>query len=261
MCRRGLLLSCPAYSCTKPSSRWVLPGSFAAPRPSRVWSAAGTLRWVLCRKQGELLWKQGGLLWKQGGAAIRLWILISGGYCFMSSYFHHTCNATFSWITWPSAWPQPHSPTFHIMMSSSQILPGSEPAAHCYCGHQFGNFAGQLGDGCALWVWRHTYTLTCTPTHKYPHLHPHMLTYALLHTYTHVPTSTPSNAHLHTSTHTYTLTCTPTHKYPHLHHHMHTYTHVPTPTPSHAHLHTCTHTYTCTPTHKYPHLHISSYSK
>lgn len=24
-------------------------------------------------------------------------------------------------------------------------LPGSEPAAHCYCGHQFGSFAGQLG--------------------------------------------------------------------------------------------------------------------
>ena len=24
---------------------------------------------------------------------------------------------------------------------------GSKPLAHCYCGHQFGNFAGQLGDG------------------------------------------------------------------------------------------------------------------
>uniref|UniRef100_A0AAZ3PRT5 Selenoprotein O n=1 Tax=Oncorhynchus tshawytscha TaxID=74940 RepID=A0AAZ3PRT5_ONCTS len=23
-------------------------------------------------------------------------------------------------------------------------MPGSEPAAHCYCGHQFGSFAGQL---------------------------------------------------------------------------------------------------------------------
>lgn len=32
----------------------------------------------------------------------------------------------------------------------NKILPGSEPAAHCYCGHQFGNFAGQLGDGCAM---------------------------------------------------------------------------------------------------------------
>ncbi|XP_064400171.1 protein adenylyltransferase SelO, mitochondrial-like [Halichondria panicea] len=34
--------------------------------------------------------------------------------------------------------------------SGNKILPGSEPAAHCYCGHQFGNFAGQLGDGCAI---------------------------------------------------------------------------------------------------------------
>ena len=34
--------------------------------------------------------------------------------------------------------------------SGSKILPGSEPAAHCYCGHQFGYFSGQLGDGCAM---------------------------------------------------------------------------------------------------------------
>lgn len=25
-------------------------------------------------------------------------------------------------------------------------------AAHCYCGHQFGVFAGQLGDGAAMYV-------------------------------------------------------------------------------------------------------------
>ena len=31
-----------------------------------------------------------------------------------------------------------------------RVLPGSEPAAHCYCGHQFGHFSGQLGDGCAM---------------------------------------------------------------------------------------------------------------
>lgn len=36
--------------------------------------------------------------------------------------------------------------------SGNKILPGSEPAAHCYCGHQFGHFSGQLGDGCALYV-------------------------------------------------------------------------------------------------------------
>lgn len=34
--------------------------------------------------------------------------------------------------------------------SGNKILPGSETAAHCYCGHQFGIFAGQLGDGAAV---------------------------------------------------------------------------------------------------------------
>lgn len=29
---------------------------------------------------------------------------------------------------------------------------GAEPAAHCYCGHQFGQFAGQLGDGAAMYL-------------------------------------------------------------------------------------------------------------
>ncbi|XP_056131752.1 selenoprotein O2 [Lampris incognitus] len=36
--------------------------------------------------------------------------------------------------------------------SGSKLLPGSEPAAHCYCGHQFGVFAGQLGDGAVLYL-------------------------------------------------------------------------------------------------------------
>lgn len=36
--------------------------------------------------------------------------------------------------------------------SGNEIIPGSEPAAHCYCGHQFGNFAGQLGDGAAIYL-------------------------------------------------------------------------------------------------------------
>ena len=34
--------------------------------------------------------------------------------------------------------------------SGNEILPGAEPSAHCYCGHQFGNFAGQLGDGATM---------------------------------------------------------------------------------------------------------------
>lgn len=37
-------------------------------------------------------------------------------------------------------------------LSGSKLMPGSEPAAHCYCGHQFGNFAGQLGDGAACYL-------------------------------------------------------------------------------------------------------------
>ncbi|KAG2469110.1 SELO protein, partial [Polypterus senegalus] len=37
-------------------------------------------------------------------------------------------------------------------LSGSRLLPGSEPAAHCYCGHQFGQFAGQLGDGAVCYL-------------------------------------------------------------------------------------------------------------
>lgn len=39
---------------------------------------------------------------------------------------------------------------FAEYFSGNKILPGSEPAAHCYCGHQFGYFSGQLGDGAAM---------------------------------------------------------------------------------------------------------------
>ncbi|XP_075944876.1 selenoprotein O1 isoform X2 [Anarhichas minor] len=37
-------------------------------------------------------------------------------------------------------------------LSGSRVMPGSQPAAHCYCGHQFGQFAGQLGDGAACYL-------------------------------------------------------------------------------------------------------------
>jgi len=43
-------------------------------------------------------------------------------------------------------------PEFAEFFSGSRQLPGSEYAAHCYCGHQFGYFAGQLGDGAATYV-------------------------------------------------------------------------------------------------------------
>lgn len=34
--------------------------------------------------------------------------------------------------------------------SGNKLLPGCSTAAHCYCGHQFGHFSGQLGDGAAM---------------------------------------------------------------------------------------------------------------
>lgn len=37
-------------------------------------------------------------------------------------------------------------------LSGSRLLPGSGPAAHCYSGHQFGLFAGQLGDGAVMYL-------------------------------------------------------------------------------------------------------------
>ena len=41
-------------------------------------------------------------------------------------------------------------PTFAEYFSGNKLLPGSDTAAHCYCGHQFGHFSGQLGDGAAM---------------------------------------------------------------------------------------------------------------
>ncbi|KAL4099278.1 hypothetical protein PRIC1_007084 [Phytophthora ramorum] len=38
------------------------------------------------------------------------------------------------------------------VLAGNELLPGSEPAAQCYCGHQFGFFSGQLGDGAALYL-------------------------------------------------------------------------------------------------------------
>lgn len=34
--------------------------------------------------------------------------------------------------------------------AGNRLFAGSDPAAHCYAGHQFGHFAGQLGDGAAI---------------------------------------------------------------------------------------------------------------
>uniref|UniRef100_A0A671SZV1 Selenoprotein O n=1 Tax=Sinocyclocheilus anshuiensis TaxID=1608454 RepID=A0A671SZV1_9TELE len=37
-------------------------------------------------------------------------------------------------------------------LSGSRVIPGSEPTAHCYCVHQFGQFTGQLGDGAVCYL-------------------------------------------------------------------------------------------------------------
>ncbi len=42
------------------------------------------------------------------------------------------------------------SPGFAEIFSGNRLLPGMDPHAACYGGHQFGNWAGQLGDGRAI---------------------------------------------------------------------------------------------------------------
>ena len=43
-----------------------------------------------------------------------------------------------------------HSQDFLNLFSGKELLPGSKPYAMCYGGHQFGHWAGQLGDGRAI---------------------------------------------------------------------------------------------------------------
>ncbi|KIG18992.1 hypothetical protein DB30_06603 [Enhygromyxa salina] len=45
--------------------------------------------------------------------------------------------------------PQAH-PELAQILSGNQVLPGMDPYAACYGGHQFGNWADQLGDGRAI---------------------------------------------------------------------------------------------------------------
>ena len=42
------------------------------------------------------------------------------------------------------------SPSFAAVFAGNEVLPGMDPYAACYGGHQFGNWAGQLGDGRAI---------------------------------------------------------------------------------------------------------------
>ena len=39
---------------------------------------------------------------------------------------------------------------FANVFAGNELLPGMQPHAQCYGGHQFGNWAGQLGDGRAI---------------------------------------------------------------------------------------------------------------
>mmetsp|Transcript_36806 Transcript_36806/g.70949 ORF Transcript_36806/g.70949 Transcript_36806/m.70949 type:complete len:629 (-) Transcript_36806:321-2207(-) len=41
---------------------------------------------------------------------------------------------------------------FAEIFSGGKVLKGARPAAHCYCGHQFGYFSGQLGDGATMYL-------------------------------------------------------------------------------------------------------------
>lgn len=47
---------------------------------------------------------------------------------------------------------QVEDPSFVEYFSGNRLLPGSDTAAHCYAGHQFGHFSGQLGDGAAIYL-------------------------------------------------------------------------------------------------------------
>ena len=38
----------------------------------------------------------------------------------------------------------------HLEFAGQKIVNGMQPFAHCYGGHQFGQWAGQLGDGRAI---------------------------------------------------------------------------------------------------------------
>ena len=42
------------------------------------------------------------------------------------------------------------NPKFASVFGGNEVLPGMQPHAMCYGGHQFGHWAGQLGDGRAI---------------------------------------------------------------------------------------------------------------
>ncbi|WP_374674295.1 YdiU family protein [Ideonella sp.] len=60
-------------------------------------------------------------------------------------------------LGWPAGWrepgfPGPGAPPALDVFSGRALWPGMRPLASVYSGHQFGVWAGQLGDGRALWL-------------------------------------------------------------------------------------------------------------
>lgn len=54
------------------------------------------------------------------------------------------------WLGWAADWPSSHAAL--CVFSGGCLWPGMRPLASVYSGHQFGVWAGQLGDGRALWL-------------------------------------------------------------------------------------------------------------
>ncbi len=55
-------------------------------------------------------------------------------------------------LGWPDDWTQRHDLQALQVFSGNALWPGMQPLASVYSGHQFGIWAGQLGDGRALWL-------------------------------------------------------------------------------------------------------------
>src|SRR5210317_2585102 len=83
-------------------------------------------------------------------------------YCALGAPYANPCSATpvstphwLAWneklaadIDWPPEWH--HTDLALRALSGNTLLPGSDPVATVYAGHQFGGFNPQLGDGRAL---------------------------------------------------------------------------------------------------------------
>ena len=55
-------------------------------------------------------------------------------------------------LGWPTDWWQTAAPDALQVFSGNALWNGMQPLASVYSGHQFGHWAGQLGDGRALWL-------------------------------------------------------------------------------------------------------------